>query len=314
MVSVIRRDRKPPILTPSSLPCLAGLPTLNLTQGCAHGCTYCYIQGYSNYPGEDRVLLFQNTPELMRMELSRKRRRPRRVYFSPSSDAFQYLPEVQEVAHQTMSVLLQAGIEVAFLTKGFITPRFLDLFAKTPALVHAQIGVTTLDTRLCKAFEPRAAPPAQRIQEIVDLRRIGVATTARLDPLIPDLTDTPQNLERLLSSLRQAGVGTVAASYLFLRPAFAQRMLDQMQRHRLLAAAVREWPWRTFADDCGGGRMPDGQERRQRFSRLIELAARHQIEVHICACKNPDLGGPGCQIAGTHAPADRTYDEPSLFA
>lgn len=313
MVSIIRRDRKGPILTSSSIPCLAGLPTLNLTEGCAHGCTYCYIQGYSNYPGEDRIVLFANTPALVRAELARKRRKPKRVYFSPSSDAFQYLPEVQEVAFETFVVLLEAGVEVAFLTKGFVTRRFIDLFAKYPALVHAQIGVTTLDAALSNAFEPRAAPPVQRVKAMADLRKIGILATARLDPLIPDLTDTPQNLEPLLKTLHDAGVRAVAASYLFLRPAFARRLVEQLRHYKPSISPTENWAWRSFADDHAGGRMPDVHHRREHFARLTALAARHGVELRICACKNPELGGPGCQIAGPPTSDDGANDAPSLF-
>ena len=49
-------------------------------------------------------------PELVAEELKRRRNKPRRVYFSPSSDAFQYLPQVQDVPLRTMKVLLEAGI------------------------------------------------------------------------------------------------------------------------------------------------------------------------------------------------------------
>ena len=94
MVKVVRKHRKPPILTPSSIPCLKNLPTINITQGCALGCTYCYIRSYRSYPGLESVVLFENTAEVLGEELTKKRHRPTRVYFSPSSDAFQYLPNM----------------------------------------------------------------------------------------------------------------------------------------------------------------------------------------------------------------------------
>lgn len=80
MVEIIRRTRKPPILSPSWIPCLRQLPTINITEGCALGCTYCYIQGYSHYPGPHRVVLFENTAEVVQRELRRKRHMsPRRL-------------------------------------------------------------------------------------------------------------------------------------------------------------------------------------------------------------------------------------------
>jgi DNA repair photolyase len=100
--------------------------TLNVTEGCVLGCEYCYIQGYSHCPGAERVVLYENLPELVGEELKRKRSKPRRVYFSPSSDAFQYPPQIQDVSLRTMRVLLEAGVEVAFLTKGFVRRPFLE--------------------------------------------------------------------------------------------------------------------------------------------------------------------------------------------
>jgi DNA repair photolyase len=313
VVIVERQKRKGPILTPSSLPCLGNMPTINITEGCAHGCLYCYTQGYSGYPGAGRVVLFDNIPELVRTELCRKRRRPRRVYFSPSSDAFQPVPEILDVTYQTMSVLLESGVEVAFLTKGAIEERFLAMFSRCPTSVSAQIGITTLDQGLWRAFESGAASPRQRLQTIEDLTRIGVATRARLDPLMPDLTDTEENLSALLAELSRRGVQDIAASYLFLRPAFARGLSEHLHRGAGSARPACEWHWHDFADGVGGGQMIDREDRRQRFDRLEVLAAKHGIGVHVCACKNPDLAaGSNCRIAGP-SPAALPMPDAPLF-
>jgi DNA repair photolyase len=275
------------------------MPTINITEGCAHGCSYCYTQGYSSYPGAGRVVLFENTPELVQAELGRKRVRPRRVYFSPSSDAFQPVPEVLEITYQTMSVLLEWGVEVAFLTKGTVGDRFLALFAKSPTRVLAQIGITTLDESLWHSFEPGAAAPAGRLRNIESLFQIGATTKARLDPLVPDVTDTDENLSMLLTELARRGVRYIAASYLFLRPAFAPRLFEQIRKLAGSPDSTASWSWHRLADGVGGGLMVGPEGRRQRFDRLRALAANHGIEVHVCACKNPDLGrSPGCEIAG----------------
>ena len=200
MVEVVRRRRRSAVLTPSRIPCLGKICTINITQGCAIGCGYCYIQGYSAYPGPNRVILYENTAEMLASELQRRRRKPHRVYFSPSCDAFQDVPEVQELTYSTMSLLLDAGVEVSFLTKGIVTPRFFELFKKAPAAVFAQIGITTLAPALSTALEPGAASPTQRLESMRRLSDIGVQTTARLDPLIPDVTDTHSNIDSLVKT------------------------------------------------------------------------------------------------------------------
>ena len=45
-MQVVAVERKTPVLTPPRLACLAKIPTVNLTAGCAHECRYCYARGY----------------------------------------------------------------------------------------------------------------------------------------------------------------------------------------------------------------------------------------------------------------------------
>ncbi|HUU82885.1 MAG TPA: radical SAM protein [Phycisphaerae bacterium] len=313
MVEVLRKKRKPPILTPSAIPCLRHLPTINITEGCASGCVYCYIQGYAHYPGPHCVVLFDNTAELVEQELRRRRRLPSRVYFSPSSDAFQYLPQVQEVSIATMAVLLRAGIEVSFLTKGFITDRFVRLFASAPLLVFAQLGITTLDAGLWKSLEPRTAPPSKRIEYVRALREAGVATTVRLDPLIPDVTDTDQNLIPLLERLRDVGVRSAAASYLFLRPGFAAKATLDTRSGAVAHCEHASWEYQRFVHGCGGGRMIPNRERALRFARIEALAGCFGIRLTACRCKNPDLPSAPCRIAGPSAETEPALDAQGVF-
>jgi DNA repair photolyase len=302
VVEITLRQRKSPVLTPSSLPCLRHVATLNVTEGCALGCKYCYIQGYSHYPGAERVILYENLPELVAEELKRKRQRPRRAYFCPSSDAFQYPPQIQDVSLRTMRVLREAGVEVAFLTKGFVRRPFLELFADHADAVFAQIGITTLDRRLCRVIEPRAAPPEMRIATIDALTRMGVDTTARLDPLIPDVTDADDSVLPLLRALAKAGVHSAAASYLFVRSPFVRQVAPMLAKLSPGAPSPASWATQTFADGAGGGRMIGLDERSRRFARMQALGACVGVRIRPCRCKNPELADEPCAITG---PADR---------
>ena len=76
MVTVRFTERRGAVLTPSGLACLAGVPTVNVSVGCAHRCVYCYGRGYSQYPGERAVLVYRDTAARVEKELARKRRRP----------------------------------------------------------------------------------------------------------------------------------------------------------------------------------------------------------------------------------------------
>lgn len=299
MVEVIRADRKSAVLSPSNLACLAQIPTVNLTAGCAHGCLYCYTRGYSSYPGQDRIVLYANTLVKLRAELSARRKRPAAVYFSPSSDIFQPVPEVLDLAYEILRFLLNERVGVAFLTKGEIPARHMELLTGSAARVHAGIGLITLDEALSRKFEPRAARPVVRLAQAKALVEAGVGTQIRLDPILPGLTDDLESMKALCKAVADIGVREIAASVLFLRPAVVQslkRRLDGGALEKLLSSFNPSVRLGIHAERSTVTAMPAVQRRRI-YSRLEETAGEHGITVRLCACKNPDIAASSCGIA-----------------
>lgn len=290
------------------------MPTINITSGCGMDCVYCYTQSYPSHPGNERVVLYENTPDLVRAELIRARTKPRRVYFSTASDAFPMQREVQDVTFETMSVLLEHGIEVSFLTKGVLTKRFYPLFREHSTRVHAQIGISTLRREFWQRFEPRTASPWQRLRTAARLVEIGVETRARLDPLIPEITDDPDDLAELFGKLRAAGVRRAAASYLFTRPAFKRRVEGAIALPQLgEPGQAPDWSWHWFSEGVGGGRTIGVEERRERLERVASIAASEGIDMSMCHCKNADVPGSRyCGIAGAK-PAEPAPDVPETL-
>jgi DNA repair photolyase len=302
MVTVIKAKRKSPVLTPSSLACLSAIPTINLTAGCLHDCAYCYIRGYSTFPGEGRLILYENTLEKLRNELVRRHTKPRAVYFSPSSDLFQPTSEVLELAEAILKFLFAEGIGVAILTKGRIPDHMLQLLIDHSELVRAQIGLVSLDEDISRAFEVNAAAPRRRLEQMEALIARGVATEARLDPILPTLTDAPDSADRLFAALAQVGVKRVAAGVLFLRPAIAESLRRNVPEKEMLARLLAAYQQRERIGIRANGSSVQTlplEARRRIFARMREAAAPHNIELSVCACKNPDLAHGSCNIGGT---------------
>lgn len=301
MVTLVRATRRSPILTPSSLACLSALPTINLTAGCAHDCAYCYIQGYSAYPGQGTVVLYENTLEKLKMELRRTDRRPTAVFFSPSSDLFQPIPEVLAVAHGVLELLLREEIGVSILTKGVIPRNTLTLFAQHADLVRAQVGIITADVVPASQFEAGAAPVRVRMEQIRQLVEAGIAVEGRIDPILPGITDDRDSLQALFGRLATAGVRKVAASVLFLRPPIAAALVRDVptETSRLLldSYSTQERVQIRTGKSATVHALPYAL-RQEIFGRVRDVAADHGISVSICACKNQDLAAGTCNIAG----------------
>lgn len=313
MVRVINCRRRSAVLTPSSLACLSRIPTVNLTMGCAHGCLYCYTRGYRVYPGEETVQVYENTLELLRRELQRKRHKPAAVYFSPASDLFQPVPEVLDLAYHVLEHIFSCGVGVAFLTKGVIPERHMSLLSRNAELVRAQIGLITPDNGLLRVFEPNAAPVTVRLAQMKQLTASGIKTQVRIDPILPAVTDDEQTLGELCRAAADTGVTDVAASVLFLRPPVARRLRQasgsSVLPARCLDAFVNGGKMGIHAQHSSVIALTTGQ-REQIFGRLESIAARYGLAVKRCACKNPDLASGTCSIAGdprsNRATADAT--------
>lgn len=307
MVTIIQAEHRSAVLSPSSLACLSHMPTINLTFGCAHSCLYCYIRVYSAYPGEYKVVLYENTLDKLKSELSRKRIKPQAVYFSPSSDLFQPVPEVLALGYRILEFLFSQGIGVAFLSKGYIPDNTMRLLANHADKVRAQIGIITLDEDIQRMFEPNVASARVRLKQIATLVAHGIAIEARLDPILPGLTDNPDALKHLFSALAKAGIKHVAASALFLRPSVLESLKRNVHDNEVLQKLLSFYHEASrlaiHADHSSAIAFPRAI-RDEIYTRVRHAAEEHGIELLICACKNPDLAHGTCNIGGTWAAHD----------
>ena len=294
--------RRAKILTGSDLACLRDVASVNVTRGCAHRCLYCYAEGYSNYPGEGKVFLYRDLPQKLEAELAKKRKKPVRVYFSPSCDAFQPPDEVQDVTYEVMRILFARKISVAFLTKGAVDDRFLNLFAEHHERVYAQVGMTTLNADVARALEPGAAAPDVRLSNVRSLLSVGVPVMVRLDPLIPYLTDTSENLKPLFEEIAKAGANSVAVNYLFLRRSLMKKIFAGIEplgvSQGSLMELYRRGPNMPMYRDRSLIRVLPTEFRKTNYQRITALAEQAGLGVHLCACKNSDITVSRCHIAG----------------
>ena len=316
MTEVIRTERKAAVLTPSSLACLSRVPTVNLTAGCAHECHYCYARGYQTHPGVGKVRFYTNTLAKLKEELPRKRKKPAMVYFSPSSDPFQPIPEVLKMTYDVFRFLLESEIGVAFVTKGRIPEQHRDLLAAHAPLVQGRIGLITLDPETTAIFEPAAPAPEVRIAQAAALIGADIPVEARLDPILPGVTDDPDCLESLCAALARIGVRKIAASVLFLRPAVTGSLRRYVKDKRTLNRMLDCFAGaESLAIHAGASRVIalPASARLEIMQRLASIAQRYRMDVLVCACKNPDISNGSCHISGRWPPVAGGDRQRGLF-
>ena len=248
---------------------------------------------------------------MLREELRRKRKSPVAVYFSPSSDLFQPVPEVLDLAYEVMQFLFAMRIGVAFLSKGEIPEHHMILLRAHPQLVRAQIGLTTLDADVLRTFEPNAAPGQTRLRQARDLVKAGIPTEVRLDPILPGVTDDAESTQRLCREIAMSGVRRIALGVLFLRPAvrhsIRQHLGDSPLQRTLASHFGSVVRLGIHAERSSVMALPR-DARRLIYAQVSEIAQQCGLDVAVCGCKNPDLGVGSCNIAGEWASEGRLFE------
>jgi len=225
-------------------------------------------------------------------ELARMRRLPRAVSLCTASDPFQPFPDVLSTTYSAAELLLDRGITVTFLTKGWIPDEFITLFTRYPGQVRARIGLLALDPRYHRLFEPGTAFPEARLENIRRLRQGGVTVGVRHDPVIPGVTDRPDQLDRLLSALAAERITHLDVGYLYIRPGIG-RLLEAELPPALSRPLLRQFkggPLAAVAASAATQLLPSHLRIRS-FFRLKMTAREHGITPILCRCKNPDLDG-----------------------
>lgn len=294
---VIHRDKRSRALTKANFGCLTGLYTLNITMGCSFSCAYCYARAYPDAPHQGIVELFSNLPKLLERELSSKRRKewPDYIILNTASDCFQPHPDILQITYEVMETLLKKDIGFSFLTKGFIPVNFIDLFKKYSFMIKAQIGLVSLSNKFWKHFEPGAASPEQRLENVTRLKVIGIQPEVRMDPIVPFLTDGQEEVDNLMRALNERGIEAVSLSYLHLRPAIMKQLEAEIPAlaKRLLDACFAGQKWQTIGLSSKSKMIP-GALRQKGYWIISQIAQKYGIKTWVCACKNPDLPGDIC--------------------
>ena len=144
-------------------------------------------------------------------------------------------------------------------------------------LVKAFVSITTLDQRLARTMEPRAASPRRRVDTLRALAQAGIPCGVMVAPLIPALTD--KSLEDVLQA--GAGAGATMAGWILLRlpnevrPLFKEWLAaNYPQRAGHVISIVRQSRGGRDNDPNFGSRMTGSGNFVELIGKRFDLACR----------------------------------------
>ena len=229
------------IITHNDSPDISFDRSINPYRGCEHGCVYCFARPTHAYLGlspgldfESKLFMKPNAPELLERELSAADYSPKSIAIGTNTDPYQPIERRYQIMRRILEVLDRAGHPVGIVTKSALVLRDLDILTRMAKrdLVKVAISVTTLDPKLARVMEPRAATPARRLGALRELVKAGVPASALVAPVIPAINDA--EIERILEAIAETGVRH--AGYVLLRLPLELKVL------------FREWLIENFPD------------------------------------------------------------------
>lgn len=206
---------------------------MNLYRGCSHGCIYC--DSRSVCYGIDRFDVVRPKADalsLLDAEL-RSKRTSGVITMGAMSDPYNPLEERLQLTRGALQLMLRHGFGAAFTTKSALCARDAGLLADVSrrAPVCARLTITCADDDLCRMIEPNVSASSERFAALHTLADAGVYAGVWLNPVLPYLTDTEDNLRRIVRMTAQAGGRFVVCFFsMTLRTGNREYYFDALQR------------------------------------------------------------------------------------
>ena len=220
-----------------------GFPwSLNPYMGCVHRCTYCYVRAYerrADRPSDDRygtsIRVKINVAEVLRRELARRSWRREHVAIGAATDPYQPAEGRYRLTRACLIALGDARTPASIVTRGPMVIRDIDVLQALASRAGAQVSfsVPTLDRDVWRRTEPGTAPPHQRLRALRALVNAGIEAGVGVAPILPGISDRPDQLEAVVRAARDAGATHLWCNVLHLH---------EGTREHFLACLARDWP------------------------------------------------------------------------
>ena len=227
----------------SALNSVRGMPfkwSLNPYMGCEHRCTFCYVRAFeqrADRPSDDRygrtIRVKTNIAAVLRQELSRRSWKFESVVIGAATDPYQPAEGTYRLTRACLQALADHANPAGLITRGPMIVRDIDVLTDLSrrAAFSVTFSIPTLDDEVWRRTEPGTAHPRQRLKAISKLIAAGIKASVGMAPILPGLSDRPEQLEAVVRAAREAGAVGIWANLLYLRPGTKEHFMECLARH-----------------------------------------------------------------------------------
>ena len=211
--------------------------TINAYRGCSHACAFCFARPTHEYLGmnlgEDfdrKIVVKINAVDLLRVELADPSWAGEPIAMGTNTDPYQRAEAKYRLTRDVLEVLTEHANPFSILTKSPLVTRDLDILerAATRTDVSVNFSVATLDDRVWRHFEAGSPHPRRRLDAMARLSAAGIRTGALVAPILPGLSDRPEQLREVVAAIADAGGELLGIGALHLRPGVREHFLAHL--------------------------------------------------------------------------------------
>jgi DNA repair photolyase len=203
----------------------------------SHNCfarpTHTYLDMNAGRDFESKIVLKVNAPEVLRRELAAKRWKGEHIAMGTNTDPYQRAEGRYQLMRGILSALVDHRNPFSILTKGTLILRDVDLLQRAAEVttVSAAFSIGTLDEAVWRETEPGTPHPKARVDAIRTLTEAGIPTGVLMAPVLPGLSDRPEQLRAVVEACLDAGATHVSPILLHLRPGVREEFLPWLEEH-----------------------------------------------------------------------------------
>ena len=199
--------------------------TINPYQGCHHRCAYCYATYEWSPDFYDKVYSKSNAAEVLETQLAKwKSQTIGPVMVSSATDCYQPAELRFGLTRKCIEVLQKYDVPYYVFTKSALIERDLELHRRYRKNCFIVWSITTSNERIRRVIEPGTPPTLKLFATIRKFTEAGICCAVNIDPIIPLITDTEEELGATIEGCKGASLKHVFGAMMRLRSDIWERM------------------------------------------------------------------------------------------
>lgn len=278
--------------------------SMNMYQGCEHGCIYCYARNTHEFWGysagldfERRILVKKEAPKILEKYLKKKSWKAHTIVMSGNTDCYQPAEQKFEITRQCLQVFLKYKHPVAIITKNALILRDLDILKQLAKdnLISVNVSITSLSEDTRRILEPRTATIKRRLNVVKELSENGVPVNVMLAPIIPSINS--HEILPMAKAVSEAGALSIAHTIVRLNGAIGEIFTDWIKktlpdRADKVLHQIENCHGGTLNESRYGKRMRGEGQIAKQINDLVKLARLKYFKYKQMPKLNTDLHEP----------------------